>query len=251
MIGPRLVNKPLVIYGNGKLGRLAMEIFHELHIPIVGLVDKTCVFRDKHPRDAILAICVATEPYNQIIAPLVETGWDDIVPVWNIIEAYLEVGIHNGWIEQPMDRNDHETYKIMVNLADDLSRLHYGAFMDWRISNYEHRDLVIEISKSSLPATLADIRLRQRVDIFADAPMKTISIHNEGCELKTLEENMQLFQKYRPEIDVSCYHSRDGLWKIEKFLMNNLPNYTWTFRLTAYMGQGAYITGCPKERLDK
>jgi hypothetical protein len=76
-----------------------------------------------------------------------------------------------------------------------------------------------------------------------------ISIHNEGYELQTIQDSIEVFKKDKPRLEVACYHSRDGLWKIEKFLMDNLPDYTWTFRLTAYMGQGAYIYGCPKEEV--
>ena len=112
----------------------------------------------------------------------------------------------------------------------------------------------IAINSPSLPSTLADIRARQHATLYTldGSPLpESISIHTEGCELKTLEINMPLFQRYRPSIDVACYHSRDGLWAIEKYLMDNLPDYTWTFRLSAYQGQGAYIYGTPNERKEK
>jgi hypothetical protein len=38
MIGPRRVDKPLVLYGYGKLGHLAEEIFYELKIPIAAII---------------------------------------------------------------------------------------------------------------------------------------------------------------------------------------------------------------------
>lgn len=250
MIGPRKVDRPLVLYGFGKLGHLAKEIFDELDIHSI-MIDKNCdLHHVRNPEDCLLAICVATEPYNQVIAPLVAAGWTDIVSVWDIIEAYPEVGIHNGWIERPEDRDDHETYKAMISLSDDLSRQHYSAFIDWRISHYEHKGLAIDVSTTPLSSTLADIRTRQGIITFADTPMiKAVSIHAEGCELKTLEANMYILKKYRPSIECAVYHSRDGLWKIPLFLMDNLPNYRWTFRLHAYQGQAAYIYGCPKERI--
>lgn len=258
MIGSRKVDKPLVLYGYGRLGKLAEEIFNELNIPVANIVSKEVPWvlmpenTGGYKNKVLLAICVATELYAQVTTPLTAAGWQDIVPCWEIVDAYPEAEIHNGWTVCPTDDDTHETYSVMGRLADDLSQRHYGAFMDWHISHYEHRDLAIEVSKSSLPSTLADIRQRQKVIIFADTPLiKAVRIHAEGYELKTLEENIHIFKKYRPSIECACYHSRDGLWKIEKFLMDSLPDYTWTFRLHSYQGQSAYIYGCPKEILDK
>ncbi len=257
MIGPRKVDKPLVLYGYGKLGHLAEEIFKELKIPLSYIIDKNRIF-PKNPEEcwamerSLLAICVASEPYNQVVAPLKAAGWTDIVPVWDIIDAYPEVGIHNGWVAPWCDTSfeeEDECDRVMAGLGDKLSKIHYErGHLGWRRTHYEQSGLEIT-PREPLPSTLADIRRRQRVDTYADAPMKTIDIHNEGCELKTLEVNMPLFQKYRPSLSVAVYHSRDGLYKIEKFCMENLPDYRWTFRLTAYCGQGAYLIGCPKERL--
>ena len=251
MVGPRSVDKPLVLYGNGKLGKLAREIFHEINIPIIGIVDKTCAFPQNHPRDAMLAICVATEPYYQIIKPLQEAGWKDIVPVWDIVEAYPEVGLHNGWFagDDTEEDNANEAY-ISKRLSDVRSRRHYNAFVEWHVSRLEF-DVPIEILFDPLPSTLTDIRNRQKARmLFMDKKDSNhIMIHAEGKELETLQSDLLKMAVYRPKIDVACYHSRDGLWKIEKFLMDNLPDYQWTFRLTAYMGQGAYIYGTPKERL--
>ncbi len=256
MIGPRIVDKPLVLYGYGKLGHLAEEIFNELKIPIARIIDKRLQPTwqwpvGPNPDKALIAICVATEPYDLVIAPLVSAGWTDIVPVWDIIEAYPEVGMHNGWFAGPERKGEpKKILQVMEYFDDRISQQHYDAFIEWHHDRQEPEipSIVIELEES-LPSTLADIRNRQKVAVYADVPMDSISIHNEGCELKTLEINMPLFQKYRPKIDVACYHSRDGLWGIEKLLMDNLPNYIWTFRLTAYMGQGAYIYGTPKEKI--
>lgn len=255
MIGPRRVDKPLVVlYGFGKLGHLAEEIFKELGTQCfktdaninIALTPDIVPFDKKK---ALLAICVATEPYLQVIKPLVAVGWKDIVPVYDIIEAYPEIGIHNGWFAGPLTPEDRYGIScVALGFADRISAIHYYAHLEWR--RYRE-DLAYEIEpKESLPSTLADIRQRQRVITFADTPMmKAVSIHNEGCELFTLRENIRIFQDHRPSIEVAVYHSRDGLWAIEKYLMDSLQDYRWTFRLYAYQGQAAFIYGCPKEKL--
>jgi len=247
-MNPRRVDRPLALYGGGKLGALAGEIFRELKIRPAYVLDKTCSFKAL-PKDVLLAICVATEPYGSVIAPLHKAGWEDIVPVWEIIEAYPRIGIHNGWTVAWRDLliKEEDQCDTIFSGLDRKSQVHYRSFVGWRTTHFEQVDMKL-LKKRCLPSTLADIRKRQRVIYFDDAPMKRISIHNEGRELKTLVENMYLFQKYRPTIEVACYHSPDGLWKIPFFLMENLADYKFAFRMTAWMGQGAYIYCTPKER---
>jgi len=256
MISPRKIDKPLVLYGYGKLGHLAEEIFKELGIPIAGIMDKNKWIYSMPPRSprnlkdiSLLAVCVATEPYNQVIAPLIAAGWTDICPVWDIIEAYPEIGIGNGWFVGDLSQEDVEEMRSLV-WNDMESKTAYLCFWMW----YKYRKElpgypVMEIS-TTLPSTLADIRERQLPIRFDNLPYNSdIDIHCEGEELFTIQENIIIFRKKRPEISCACYHSRDGLWEIEKFLMDNLSDYTWTFRLMAYMGQGAYIRGIPKEKI--
>lgn len=265
-IGPRKVDKPLILYGYGKLGHLAEEIFTELNIPLYGIMDKSDDrwFQDPHHQDCLLAICVTMEPYNQVIAPLIAAGWTDIVSVYDIFEAYPECGIGNGWFADP--RSEEDVWGIIqVGKKWDgkQSAIHYAYFTAWRLFRLEcqHNEFVINTNHSTpLPSTLADIRKRQRVIHWSDShhtfwnsygDSGTVYIHQEGKELETLEANIKVFQKHRPSIECAVYHSRDGLWKIEKFLMDNLPDYRWTFRLHAYMGQSAYIYGIPNERNEK
>lgn len=254
MIGPRKVDRPLVLYGYGNLGHLAEEIFNELKIPIDGIFSNYAPLDLMGNKDRLLVICVATEPYSSIIANPIFKGWTDIVPVWDVIEAYPEVGLGNGWFVGELTQEDQEgIVSITPRWKDGHSRYHYAAFVHWHINHEEDKFWEWCPLKpiSSLPSTLADIRRRQVVNVLYERLPKDrgdIVIHNEGCELRTLEINIGLFRRYRPKITVACYHSRDGLWKIPKFLMDNLEDYDFTFRLHAYMGQAAYIYCTPKER---
>ena len=259
-IGPRKVDKPLVIYGYGRLGHLAEEIFKELGVRVVNIVtneipwvrtrssNKTQEYKAK----TLLAICVATEPYSQVIAPLVASGWTDIVPVWDIIEAYPEVGIRNGWFCGEITDEDAEGIDVVDwGFCDLSSRGHYLSFREWHCKRDEWLPKNIE-PKKSLPSSLADIRARQCLHVFPSSDCgyipSEISIHAEGFEYETLNLNLNILQTWRPKMEVACYHSRDGLWKIPKFLMDNLPDYDFKFRLHSFQGQGAYIYATPKER---
>jgi hypothetical protein len=251
MIKPREVDKPLVLYGDGKLSHLAQEIFAELKIPVREIITHRDIQSTPSPvlPDALVAVCVAKDFYSKICHSLKIAGWYDIVPVWDIVEAYPEIGLHNGWMAPRLSTEEYCcSLSVSASLYDKVSQDHYGAHYHWRKNHNEHR-MHPDPFHSALPSTLADIRHRQRVDVYADTPMKRISIHNEGCELMTIVQNLHLLVKYRPMIDVAVYHSRDGLWEIEKTLMDNLKDYRFEFRLHAFMGQAAIMYCTPNERI--
>ena len=252
---PRKVDKPLVLYGYGKLGHLAEEVFKKLRIPYA-ILDKdgwikVLPFTLPLNKTSLLAICVGSESYTSVTAPLIAADWKDIMPVWDIIEAYPEIGIHNGWfVGEVTDEDDRECGKLVWD--DEESFMHRWAFVNWHMNREEYPKIVIDKTPDSdravLPSTLIDIEARRKVETYfpRDFP---ISIHAEGLELETLKLNMPLFIKRRPRMKVACYHSRDGLWKIPKILMENLKDYIFMFRMTAYMGTGAYVYCVPKERV--
>ena len=251
---PRKVDKALVLYGYGNLGHLAEEVFKELKIPISVIMDKNDLTYElldpywKFLKSSLVAVCVASEPYQPIDGQLREFGFTDIIPVYDIIEAYPQVEIHNGWFTGELSAEDHKEIGVVCFHLDALSCKHYINFMWW---HEQRRELSEPLEpRPPLPSTLADIRDRQsHFSIWMDykKPIEFASIHAEGHELGTLQDNMPVFKKYRTELEVACYHSRDGLWKIPKYLMDNLDNYTFKFRLHAYMGQGAFIYCTPKE----
>jgi len=261
MIQARKVDKPLSLYGYGVLGHLAEEIFNELGIPTDFILDahrKDC----PRPKDVLsinkedlLAVCVTTEPFSGIAKDLSAQGFTDVVPVWDIIESYPEVGLHNGWFAGPfLEKECHECGRILDDFEDNTSRRHYIQHLDWRQYRRDQPLFLAESIGDTLPSTLADIRQRQdsvKCIYYLNDDPNNIMIHAEGKEFEHLEKMVPHYAKYRPKIQVACYHSRDGLWKIPKLLIDNLPDYRFTFRLHAYMGQGAYIYCIPNERIKK
>jgi hypothetical protein len=282
---PRKVDKPLVLYGYGKLGHLAEEIFNELNIPIFKILDKTINEGRKNEwkKSCLIAVCIATKPYTSLekvwIANhlrylgiwnyLRDFGWEDIVPVWDIIEAYPEVGLHNGWTFTPTKEDQFHAKHLAQHVYKDItSRVQYRTWRLWRKQHIDERLFSHKINiqdRYQIPEvmsairlfdryhseqsgfTLADVRARQKVQIFSK-PYNYIELHAEGYELQSLEANLSYLQEYRPILCVTVYHSRDGLWKIPFYLYQNLKNYSFLFRMHAYMGQSAVLYCIPNER---
>jgi len=252
----REVDRPLILYGKGNLSKLAVEIFNELKITVTGMIDQdTEVKQGKWQKNCMVAICVAVSPYRYIHHYLTKVGFTDVVPVWDVLDFYSDkTKIDNGW-RLPYAKNFYRRRldKIGNQLDFGMSRDHWRYFTRWRSTPVNYEQIIKELATgyTPLPSTLADIRARQVVSVYLDAPISAISIHNEGHELETIERNMHLFQKYRPQIDVACYHNTDGLWEIEHTLMRDLEDYVFHFRVYAYMGQAAIMWCVPKERMKK
>ena len=149
---PRKVDKQLILYGAGSLGKMAKEYFERLGIPFLFVVDTN---PDLHRRDpfwtgvnvlgiqdvsielrenALLAICVVTAPFSQVTAPLKKQGWRDVVPFYDIAEAYRDRHpLSNGWHSGTLSNDDvYGIESVLCRWEDDISRAHHLQFVAWR-----------------------------------------------------------------------------------------------------------------------
>ena len=148
---PRRVDKPLALYGAGNLGRMAGAYFERLGIPVPLLVDADAEQHRHAPcwqgmrlctpdevgaeerASSLLAVCIATAPYGDIRAELGAQGWQDIVPFYDIAEAYRDRHpLGNGWFAGALDAHDlSATGDALERWDDDISRAHHLQFIAW------------------------------------------------------------------------------------------------------------------------
>ncbi|KZD12202.1 FkbM family methyltransferase [Oceanibaculum pacificum] len=156
---PRAIDRPLALYGAGDLGRMARDHLDHLGIPVALVVDRDAdrlaaspawqgmrlLTPDQVPesakREMLLAVCVATAPYAPLEADLSAMGWLDIVPFYDIAEAYRDRHpLSNGWIAPPLDARDRTGIATVLDAwDDDLSRAHHLQFLAWRRLRQEWR----------------------------------------------------------------------------------------------------------------
>ena len=154
---PRKVNKPLVLYGAGNLGKMAKEYFGRIGIPFLFVVDAnpdlykqdpfwvgTKIFGlDDVPIDQkesiMVAVCVALVPFSKLKLALLEQGWHDVVPFYDIAEAYRDHHpLSNGWHSGVMSEQDlFGIESVMYRWEDDVSRAHHLQFVAWRSMRQE------------------------------------------------------------------------------------------------------------------
>jgi len=102
---PRKIDKPVILYGAGSLGKMAKDFFNYLNIPFLYVVDRNA---DKykadtfwqnikivHPDDVketdkkncLLVVCVVTVPLIALRDELKNNGWRDIAFFYDLSEA--------------------------------------------------------------------------------------------------------------------------------------------------------------------
>jgi len=149
--GPRKVDKPLVLYGAGNLGHMAREYFDRLEIPVAAVVDSRPDVHRADPfwtgveilgtadvpedlrRQALVAVCVATVPMDDLKESLAGQGWRDLVPFYDIAEAYRDRHpLGNGWFTGELGPGDVATIDhVLARWDDDISRAHHLQFIAW------------------------------------------------------------------------------------------------------------------------
>ena len=154
---PRKVDKLLALYGAGDLGQMANKYFNKIGIEVGLVVDKQSeIWRrkdcwngvnvlspeevsTKQKKTYLLAICIVTIPYSPLFDVLQKSGWKDIVPFYDIAEAYRHRHpLSNGWFSKPFNDTDIVNTNRVINVwSDDISRAHHLQFIAWRLLREE------------------------------------------------------------------------------------------------------------------
>lgn len=148
---PRVVDRPLALYGAGNLGRMAREYFERLGIHVQYVVDAnprlhrgdsfwdgvdifgTREVAPEQRASVLLAVCVATVPYSELYAVLLAEDWLDVVPFYDIAEAYRDRHpLSNGWFTGALGAEDvNGIEETLSRWSDDVSRAHHLQFIAW------------------------------------------------------------------------------------------------------------------------
>lgn len=143
----------LVLYGAGKLGRLALGLLQQLGIRVPFIVDRNAasvgellgvpvIAPDAVPaeeRRRTIGICVVTAPYEPLHASLQAAGWRDIHPVYDLLQPHAErTTMENGWfLPRPGPADMAILRTVMDAWNDDISRAAHLQFLAWRYARRE------------------------------------------------------------------------------------------------------------------
>lgn len=156
---PRKVDKKLMLYGAGNQGKMAKQCFDILNIPVSYVIDRnpelykndkfwkktnTIIHKPneipvEEQKSSLLAMCIIKLPFTDLVSQLKEYKWNDIVPFYDIIQAYNEYyPLNNGWyIKKLTDKDITNIRNILSKLEDDKSRAYYLQFIAWHVLREE------------------------------------------------------------------------------------------------------------------
>lgn len=148
---PRKIDKPVILYGAGNLGKMAKDFFNFLKIPFLYVVDKNAYHQINkfwkgikiiHPDDvnetdkknSLLVISIVTTPMIQLRNDLQNNGWKDVVFFYDVCEAYHNrYPLSNGWFLGNLGKIEKKHIKqVYFSLADNISRTFYLQLLAWR-----------------------------------------------------------------------------------------------------------------------
>ena len=206
---PRKINKPVVLYGAGNLGKMAKDFFGHLNMPFMYVVDKnaagyqsdkfwqgTRVIQPDNvstadKKDSLLVVCIVTVPLIAMRDELAAAGWKDIAFFYDVAEAYRDCHpIGNGWFMNKTSENEKESIKKVYNsLSDDVSRMHYLQFITWRRLRIELRSGDSEINVNNRFFIPEVVDVLNENEVFVDC-----GAHN-GSVVKKFLDNVK--HKYK------------------------------------------------------
>jgi len=149
---PAVMDRPLALYGAGDLGRLARDFLQAVGHDFVIAIDRNAQklaqdpywagVRLLHPDevteankiDLRLAISIVTSPFVPIEQSLLERGFEDIVPFYDLAESFRHLHpLSNGWFAPPLSAQEQQnTAEVLARWDDDMSRAHHLQFLAWR-----------------------------------------------------------------------------------------------------------------------
>jgi FkbM family methyltransferase len=150
--GPVPPDAPLALYGAGNLGVLARDFLKFVGQPLVLGIDRDAAriasrpdwaglqllrpddVSDNDKRRLRLAVCVATAPYVPLERALLDLGFCDVVPFYDIAERVRHIHpLSNGWFAAQFSTADHDNIAhVLAHWSDDVSRAHHLQFLAWR-----------------------------------------------------------------------------------------------------------------------
>lgn len=131
---PVVINGPAIVYGKGELGQMAMDHLRAINRPAFHQIDADWLGdHDRIPDPMLRAqvlVAVARWPYVPIESALTAQGFTNVAPFLDVTPNHPEHPLANGWFADPLDLD--RVQSVLDMFADDVSRMHYIAFLAWR-----------------------------------------------------------------------------------------------------------------------
>lgn len=253
----RIIDKPLVLYGAGELGKMALHLLDSIGQPPIMIVDaqadrhrenpfwqhKNLVAPNDVPKDlrdnALLAVTIATLPYTKIANFLNESGWCDIVPFYDIAEAYRDLyPLSNGWILKRLDDHDLiKTEEVLHRWDDDVSRAHHIQFLAWHRFREDWRFRGAQVTTNDRYFISDIMPAIKNAKAFLDVGAHHGSVTKRFMEVQPVFEKIWMFEPDRAN------RSEIASWYAMLPAEASLKVEVYPFALASQAGLRSFISG--------
>lgn len=129
---PVVIDRPVVLYGKGELGKMAHDYLAAIGVVEAGWVDSGNVEMVHEPLrpEMLTLIAIAKHPYVPIEQGLMARGFTNVAPFLDVTPNHPEHPLANGWFADPLDID--KVQAVLDMFDDDVSRAHYVQFLAWR-----------------------------------------------------------------------------------------------------------------------
>ncbi|MDR3630587.1 MAG: FkbM family methyltransferase [Desulfocapsaceae bacterium] len=175
--------------------------------------------------------------------------------------SFADVGAHHGKVSLRLfDLIAGRLQKAWLVEADPASLLRLQTAVDTAAPEFGGRVEIIPECVGSRPMTclffeglgyasqVSALGNRQieltTIDALGISP-NFMKLHLEGGELAALEGARKTISANRPVIAATSYHTADGLWRLPRWLLEEMPDYRVMMRLHSWCGTGAVIYALP------
>ena len=232
-ISPRFIDKQVILYGAGNLGKMAKNFFDYLNIPFLYFVDKNSDLlksdadwsginimhpdkvKEEDKKNCLLIVCIVTTQLITLRDKLKTDGWENIAFFYDVCEAYSnQYPLTNGWFLNKPSEDELDDIKKVFSALDDVSRMHYLQFLAWRRLRVELLLKGIQIINNRY-FILEITNILHENEVFVDC-----GAHNGSVTKKFVELTNRKYNKiYVIEAD------KDNFAVLEDNL-RNIPNCT-------------------------
>jgi len=234
-ISPRKIDKQVILYGAGSLGKMAKNFFDYLNIPFLYFVDKNSdllksdaewsginiIQPDKveevDKKNCLLIVCIVTTQLISLRDELKADGWEDIAFFYDVCEAYSDrYPLSNGWfLNKPSDDELDDIKKVFSLLSDSKSRAYYLQFLAWRKLRVELLFENLEINLNNRFFIPEVIDVLHDNEVFVDC----------GAHHGSVIQKFINFVKYKYNKVYAIEADKDNFAALENNL-KNIPNTT-------------------------
>lgn len=181
-------------------------------------------------------------------------------------EVFIDIGAHHGSVSDRFIKEVDEQFKEIIAIEPDLEnhsilKEHFER-RDWDIKNRititdefldekpSRRKFFPWLGYSSQFSEMGTKVVETKTIDNLDIEPTYMKFHLEGFELGALKGGIITINTFRPKLSITVYHNSDGIYLTMLWLLNNLNNYNYYFRLHGWCGTGAVIYCIPIE-MDK